>query len=158
MNVIILLGKKLGIYLSAVLTTYVLASVTASQHVVNRLDSMGVDVGFGDRLSMTMSDLAGMAGMFLPITAFGLLVAFMFTALLCRWLGRWRTLLYVLAGAAALWAMHTTMHLAFGVTPVAIARTPVGLMIQCVAGAVGGFVYISLNNLLFSRNPFQITE
>ena len=158
MNVIKLLGKKLGVYLAAVLTAYLLASTAATQHVVSSLSSMGVHVDFSDRIAMTLGDFAGMAGMFLPLVAFALLVAFLFTALLCRWFDQWRTPLYLLAGATALICLHLAMNLAFDLTPVAIARFPGGLLVQGVAGAVGGFVYIRLNDLLFGRSTFVITE
>lgn len=157
MNVIEMLAKKLGIYLLAVLTAYLLATASATQYVVARLSSMGVAVGAGDRLTMTLGDFVGMAGMFLPLVAFALLVAFLFTALLCRWLGRWRTPLYLLAGATALVSMHLAMNLAFDLTPVAIARSAAGLLVQGAAGAVGGFVYIRLNGLLFGHKPVVIT-
>ena len=124
MNVIYMLSKKLGIYLSAVLVTYLLASIFATQHVVSSLASMGVDVGLADRVNMTFSDLAGMAGMYLPLIAFGLLLAFLFTALLHYWLKRWQTALYVLAGATAVIAIHVFLNLAFNLTPIAIARSP----------------------------------
>lgn len=152
------LAKKLGIYLAAVLTAYLLASVTATQHVVASLSSMGVELSAGEWIAMTLQDLVGMAGMFLPIIAFGLLFAFLLTALLYYWLGRWRTPLYILAGAIALLAIHLSMILAFGLTPVAIARSAGGLLVQAVAGAAGGYVYIRLNTLLFSRSPFGTTE
>jgi len=158
MNVFVLLSKKLGIYLLAVFTTYILASLTATQYVVGRLGTMGVDVDFAQRLSMTLGDLWGMAGMFLPIIAFGLLIAFLITALLCRWLSRWRTPLYALAGATALVCVHVALNQAFGLTPVAIARSSLGLLLQGLAGAAGGFVYIGLNQLAFQRSPFDIAE
>ena len=157
MNVIKMLAQKLGIYLSAVLTTYLLASASATQSVVASLSSMGVPVGLGDRVAMTLGDFVGMAGMFLPLVAFALLLAFLFTALLCRWLGRWRTPLYLLAGATALVAMHLAMNLAFDLTPVAIARSTGGLLAQGAAGAAGGFVYVRLNELLFGHSPLVIT-
>ena len=70
-----------------------------------------------------LSAIVGMAGMFLPIIAFGLLIAFLVTALLCRWLPNHRTGLYVLAGAAALLCIHLTLHQVLGLTPVAAARS-----------------------------------
>ena len=120
MNVVFMLSKKLGIYLSAVLVTYLLASISATQHVVSSLASMGVEVGLTDRVSMTLSDLAGMAGMYLPLIAFGFLLAFLITAMLHYWLKRWQTALYVLAGATAVIAIHVLLHLAFNITPVAV--------------------------------------
>ena len=160
MNTVALLSKKFGIYLASVLTAYFLAVVGASWHVADRLASMGVTLDAGERLAMTARDLAGMAGMFVPIIAFGFLLAFLVTALLCRWPRALRPTvclaLYALAGFVALVCIHVTLHLAFGLTPVAVARTVPGLIGQGLAGAVGGFVYRYLNEFIFPRSPFGI--
>ncbi len=137
--------RKLAAYLLAVIVAYILASITATQSVIARLAELGVEVNFANRLSMTLQDIAGMAGMFLPMIAVAFLVAFMVTALLCRWLGRRPVALYVLAGAVALIAIHLTLNLAVGITPVAIARTMAGLLIQGLAGAVGAYLYAYTN-------------
>jgi len=147
------LGKRLAIYLSAVVATYLLAAVTATQSVVSSLAGMGVELSLDQRLSMTLTDIAGMAGMFLPMVAFGLLVAFMATALICRYMNRWRIPLYVIAGAAAVVCIHLLLHLAFGITPVAVARTAGGLVLQAIAGAVGGLTYVLLSNEKFVNAP-----
>jgi len=145
------LGKRLAIYLLAVVAAYLLAASAATQSVVSSLAGMGVELSLSQRLSMTLTDIAGMAGMFLPMVAFGLLVAFMATALICRYLNRWRIPLYVLAGASALVCIHLLLHLAFGITPVAAARTAGGLMLQSIAGAVGGLTYVLLSNTKFAN-------
>ena len=137
--------RKLAAYLLAVIVAYLLASITATQSVIARLVEMGVEVNFADRLRMTLHDVAGMAGMFLPLIAAAFLVAFLLTALLCRWLGRRPIALYILAGAIALIAIHLSLNLAFGITPVAIARTMGGLLIQGLAGAVGAYFYTYTN-------------
>ena len=137
--------RKLAAYLLAIIVAYLLASITATQSVIARLAEMGVDVNFSERLSMTLHDIGGLAGMFLPMIAAGFLAAFMLTALLCRWLGRRPVALYVLAGAIALITIHLTLNLAFQITPVAIARTTGGLLIQGVAGAVGAYFYAYTN-------------
>ncbi len=137
--------RKLTAYLLAIIVAYLLASITATQSVIARLAEMGVDLNFADRLRMTLHDIAGMAGMFLPMIAAGFLAAFMLTALLCRWLGRRPVALYILAGAVALITIHLTLNLAFVITPVAIARTTGGLLIQGVAGAVGAYLYAYTN-------------
>ncbi len=133
--------RKLAAYLLAVIVAYILASITATQSVIAQLAEMGVDVNFADRLSMTLHDIAGMAGMFLPMIAAAFLAAFLVVALLCRWLGRRLIALYVLAGAVALIGIHLTLNLAVGITPIAIARTMGGLLIQGLAGAVGAYLY-----------------
>jgi hypothetical protein len=136
-----LLGR-LAAWLLAVAVAYLLATITATQAVIASLQGMGVDIGLGLRLSMTLRDVAGMASMFLPMVAFALLIAFMTAALLCRWLARWRLPLYLLAGAVALVSIHLGLHLAFGITPIAIARSPGGLALQGFAGTAGGFCYL----------------
>jgi hypothetical protein len=109
---------------------------------------------------MTLQDLQGMAGMFLPMVAFAYLAAFMAAALVGRWPGglpasltaslpaslvaRWRSSLYVLAGATAIVMIHVTLRLAFGLTPVAAARTAGGLVLQALAGGIGGLTYVYL--------------
>ena len=139
-----LLLRRLLVYLLAVGVAYGLAVAMATQSVIASLAAMGIPVSPGERLSMTVQDLAGMAPMFLPMVAFGLLCAFMTAALLCRWRAAWRIPLYVLAGAAGIVTIHLLLHLAFQITPVAAARSPGGLLLQALAGAVGGLVYISL--------------
>lgn len=145
------LGLRLLIYLSAVFTAYLLATVTATHSVISSLAGMGVELSFSQQLSMTLGDIAGMAGMFLPMVAFGMLIAFMTTALICRYFNRWRIPLYVLAGAGALVCIHLALHLAFGITPVAVARTAGGLTLQAIAGAVGGLTYVLLSNSEFAK-------
>jgi len=143
-STIYFLTRRLGVWLLSVMVAYLLASVTATLSVISRLTGMGLDVSLGDRVAMTLRDIVGMAGMFLPMVAFALLMAFMTAALLCRWLSRWRLPLYALAGAVALVTIHLVLHLAFGLTPIAIARTAGGLVLQGLAGAVGGICYILL--------------
>lgn len=145
------LSIRLAIYLSAVAVAYVLASIAATQSVISSLSSMGVDIRFAERADMTLSDLGGMAGLFLPMVAFGLLIAFMITALICRYWNRTRTLLYILAGAAALVCIHLGLNLAFGITPIAVARTTGGLLTQALAGGIGGLVYVLLSRSHFAR-------
>jgi len=145
LSIIRFLGIRLAIYMAAIVVTYLLASVMATQSVISSLSGMGVDVSFTERAAMTLQDIGGMAGMFLPMIAFGLLIAFMATALICRYWNQWRTPLYIIAGAAALVCIHLALNLAFGITPVAIARTVMGLALQAIAGAAGGYTYIYLS-------------
>jgi hypothetical protein len=145
LTIIRFLGIRLAIYLAAVVVTYLLASVMATQSVISSLSGMGVDVSFTERATMTLLDIGGMVGMFLPMIAFGLLIAFMAAALICHYWNQWRTPLYIIAGAAALVCVHLALNLAFGITPVAIARTTTGLGLQALAGAVGGYTYVYLS-------------
>jgi hypothetical protein len=91
-----------------------------------------------------MRDIAGMAPMFLPLVAFALLFALLGAALLSYWLRGWRLPLYLLAGATGVVCIHLGLHLAFGITPVAVARTGGGLLLQGIAGAAGGYGYLAI--------------
>ena len=135
---------RLGIFLLAVIVGYLLASFIATQSVISSLAGMGVEVGFSDRMGMTMKDVAGMASLFLPMIAFAYLAAFLIAAMICRWWAPWRTPIYIVAGAAAVITIHLTLNLAFNITPIAVARTTGGLLLQGLAGAVGGYLYIRL--------------
>ena len=145
------LAARRVIYLSAVLVAYLLATVAATQSVISSLAGIGVRMSFPERVSMTLSDIVGMAGMFLPMVAFGLLIAFMTSALICRYRDQWRSPLYIIGGGVALVCIHLALNLAFGITPVAIARTTGGLMIQAIAGAAGGLTYVLLSRSRFAR-------
>ncbi len=133
--------RRIGSFVLAAAVTYVLAVISASLHVAASLESMGAEVGFGTRLEMIAHDLGGMATSFLPMILIGLLVAFAVAALLLRWLPRYRHLLYTLAGAAAVVTIHLALNAAFDITPVAVARSGVGLLVQGLCGAVGGYAY-----------------
>lgn len=138
-------ARRIGWFLLAVAVTYVLAVVSASQHVAASLESMGARVDFGTRLAMIGHDLVGMAGSFLPMVAVGFLVAFLVAGFLARRLPLWRPLLYALAGGVAIVTVHLALHAAFGITPVAVARTAGGLAVQGLAGAVGGYLYARIS-------------
>ncbi|MGD8678970.1 MAG: hypothetical protein PVJ33_01295 [Lysobacterales bacterium] len=147
------LALRLGVFVAAVLVAYLFASVTATLSVADSLRGMGVDVPLARTAAMMLHDLKGMASMFLPMIAFALLVAFMIAALLCRWLTRGRVILYVVAGATALVSIHLTLHLAFAITPVAIARTGWGLLAQGAAGGLGGATYLYLTRRMRAAYP-----
>lgn len=137
-------ARRLGAYLLAVLVAYVLATVSATQHVAGSLESMDVEVGAGTRLAMIGHDLIGMTSSFLPLVALGLLIAFLVAALIVRRAQGLRLLLYPLAGAVAVVCVHLALKAAFGITAVAAARTLGGLAMQALAGAVGGYVFARL--------------
>ncbi len=129
-------------YLVAVIVAYVGASIAATQSVMARLVEMGAPVTLGVRLEATVHDLLGMATSLLPLVAVGMLIALPVAALIIRALPRWRPTGYVLAGGAALLCIHVALHLVLGITPVAAARTTLGLTVQALCGGLGGWVFL----------------
>ena len=133
--------RKSLTFLAAVLAIYVVATVLASNSVLDNVVAMGLPVSLGKRITVIAHDLVGMATSLLPLIVIGFLIAFLTTALLTRWWPRIRIILYVIAGAVAVIGIHTALNLTFDITPVAAARTTGGLLMQGVAGALGGYLF-----------------
>lgn len=131
-------------FVSAVFITYVVAVFFVSQFNANNIAALGVDVSFTDRANAVIHDLVGMLDLYLPIIAVGFLVAFLFTRFVLLRFVKAPAILYPLAGFVALATVHLTLKAVFGMTPVAPTATLIGLLVQCLAGAVGGFVFFKL--------------
>lgn len=129
-------------YLSGVVLTYLLAAAASTQHVMAQLGSMGVAVPFGERIRATLHDIVGMASSFLPLVAVGCLIAYPIAGLLARKWPTARTGLFIAAGAVAVLTIHMALDLSFGIKPVAASRTAGGLIVQGLAGALGGWLFV----------------
>lgn len=134
-----------GAFAAAVLVAYLAAATCATLAVVTSLRMLAVPVSLRDTLGMIAHDWHGMIPMFLPLVAAGMALGFTVAALTARWRPRWRSGLFVAAGAVALLAIHLLLHAAFGITPIAVARTLSGLASQAVAGAAGGWMFAALS-------------
>lgn len=129
-------------YLVAVLVAYAAAAIAQTQSMLANLQDMGADVTLGDRLAATGHDLLGMATLFLPMIAAGFALALPVAAGIIRMLPRWRPVGYALAGGVALLAIHLLLQQAFNITPISAARTALGLTVQALSGALGGWVFL----------------
>ncbi len=131
----------------AVLLAYSLATLFATQSVISHLAEMGIPLSLGERLQMTARDQLGMIGLYLPLIAVGMLIAM----LLAGWLGRRnpqrRTPLFMLAGTVAILSIHLALNWSFDITLVAVARSPLGLLSQALAGAAGGYLFTRLKKV-----------
>jgi hypothetical protein len=131
-------------YLAAVFVAYASAAIAQTQSMLAHLRDMGVSVTLADRFAATGHDLLGMAGLFLPMIAVAFAIALPVAAGVIRLLPRWRPLGYVLAGGIGLLAIHVLLQMAFNITPVSAARTTMGLTVQALCGALGGWVFLLL--------------
>ncbi len=138
--------KAVLAFVVAVLVAYVLAVLMYTQLNLANVVEMGLTVSFADRLSAAVHDLGGMAALYLPIIAVALLIAFSFTRLVLNWVPQLRTLGYVLAGFTGIFVVEFALSsvVASGTHPLAVTRTTVGLLSQCVAGAVGGYAFVRM--------------
>lgn len=128
-------------FFCAVLVTFILASISHSQFVLSELVAVGIQIPIPDRISMTLSDLKGLLPGFGTIIAIAMLLGFLIISAVNRWVFNLGNVRFVIAGALAMLTALAAMHPIFDVSLIAGARTTMGLIMQCVAGAAGGWVF-----------------
>jgi len=132
-------------FFPAVLACYVVASFLVTQFNLASLQALGIEIPLSSRLEATVHDLLGLASTYLVLILLGFILALSLASALVRLMPRWRAILYTLAGATALLALHTILELLLGLNGIAAVRTLGGLLAQGVAGAIGGFVFHRLS-------------
>ena len=142
--------KRILAFVAASLGGYTAAVLAYSQLNLSNLTDLGVAIGLGDRFATFAHDLVSMTSMYLPIMAAALLVAFLFATLVLRWVPHLRTIGYVLAGAVGMLALILFFKVLMGTNPIAVTRTVVGIVSQCLAGAVAGIIYVRLSSVVSS--------
>jgi len=139
------LARRLMLFVLAVLATEILAALASTQFVLAGLTDLGVTVTFAQRLTMTLQDIVGMMGIYLPVLAFALALGFGFTAIVLRRLdiswGTWAAWGYPCAGFVAVLTALFAVFSLFDITPIAGARSTAGLFAQGLAGALGGALF-----------------
>ena len=131
-------------FFAGVLVAYLVGAALATQHVLRSLTDMGMNIDFGIWAHATLHDLIGMFAAYAALICAAFLVALPVIVLVCRGRPGWRRIGYVTGFFAALVAMHLIMPQVLDVTPVAATRYFSGLLLQGLAGAVGGYVFYLL--------------
>lgn len=120
---------------------YGLASLLATHVILAEVSAMGLPVTLDDRFRASAHDLLGLASSYLPL----MLVAYAITLPVAAWLGRWwpawRVVLFPLAGAIAILLLHLIMKAALGLNGIAAVRELPGLLLQMLAGWIGGYLF-----------------
>ena len=135
--------KYTAAFIAAVVLTALLSSIFSTQFVVAGLQSIGTDIAFATRLSMTIRDLAILQTLGIAAAAC-LLIGFLVAGLCHRFIGLSRTFWYSLAGATSLVTLLLLMSLQMQLMPIAGARTTFGLLTQAIAGGCGGWLFARL--------------
>lgn len=134
--------KRIGGWLAAVLTTVILGVCLQTQNVLARLENIGADVGFADRVSMTFYDIFRLGSLYIIFVSMALAVAFLLGGLVYHFAKFGRPIVYVVAGATAILVMLFAMKMRFfDVHLIAGARDGFGIGLQMLAGAIGGFAF-----------------
>ena len=142
--------RTLAAFLAALIVGFTLASAFHSQFVLARLAGVGAQIGLGDRLRMTLGDIAGLAPSYGAILGIALAIGFAVAWVVKRFLKPLAAIAYPLAGAAAVATALQLMSMQFEMTPVAGARGPLGFAAQCAAGALAGWVFERLRPRRFA--------
>jgi hypothetical protein len=134
------------VILAFVLAAGVAASLGSLFHsfgTQNALIAAGLDFPLGDRLRSALEDYAGLVpGLYGAMIAVALAAGFIVAALLRLVLKPLAGIAFPVAGAAAVALMLYLMSQQFyTTTPIAGARGVFGFALQCLAGAIGGFVF-----------------
>ena len=140
------MGKRVLAFIAAWLVTYILAITAASQGVLGWLESLGRDISFSDRVGYIGHDLTSMIMPYGVIILVAMAIAFGVVALIVRALPNLRVLGYVLGGFVAVLAIHLTLRFVFEMNPVWATGSAFGLLMQGLAGLVGGYTFVRINN------------
>lgn len=132
--------RLLGLLVSALVTT-ALVSLGHSLFVQAELAALGTALPIHVRAGAILRDFIGLLPTLGPILLGALLVAYLIAGFLKPRAGFLAPFAYPLAGWAAVALALIAMRLAFGFSPLAGARTGVGLLVMSLGGLVGGTVF-----------------
>lgn len=130
----------------SVIICVILASIFSTQRVIAALGNAGASVGFGERLSMSVYDIIHFGVLYGLFVLIAFLIAFIIGGLVFRAAKFGRPIVFAAAGATAMLVMLLSMQTVFfGVPIVGGARDAAGLILQVIAGAVGGYTFHRLS-------------
>lgn len=134
--------KIMAAWVLAVLATVLVGVVFQTQNVIARLNDIGASVSLTDRLSMTSYDIIHLGSLYGAFIAIAFLIAFLAGGIVFHLAKFGRPFVYVVAGALAMLIMLFAMKQVFFDTHlIAGARDALGISLQMLAGAIGGFVF-----------------
>ena len=135
-------------YTVGIMVAFILGAAIGTQMVLHSVQSMGLAVSWSARLATTGSDIAGLSASLLPLMALILTIGWATTDWVSVRVNRYRhTATFALMGASCILILHPLLNMVFGVDAFAPARTPVGLIAQGFAGAVGGLCFAKVRLL-----------
>jgi len=122
----------------------VAAILLHTQMVLAALNNIDISIPMSDRLYMSVQDLLGLLPVYGAIILLGLAIAFSITKLIRKFFTVKPIAIYPIAGAAALFVILISMQPILDITLLAGARSTTGIILQAVAGALGGVLFAVL--------------
>ena len=137
--------KTAAAYIAAVIAATVLASIFNSHQILAGHKALGADIPMNDQLTTYWSDLLNFTPSYGAVIAIAFAVAFVIAFFLKRVLKPLAPVAYPVAGAAALGAVLGAIELAYpGTGAIGGAQSVLGIALQCLAGAIGGTIFMMM--------------
>ena len=128
-------------FFAAVIAAYVLGAIFISQGNIASIIALDFDVSVAQRFEAALHDVTHMTNIYLPVIAVSYFVSMPVARFIIKYVPQQRAILYALAGAVGLVAIHLIMKMVLGLTGIAATRTVVGLLAQAIAGGLGGYLF-----------------
>jgi hypothetical protein len=127
--------------LLASLLCFVVASLMHTQTTISGLIEVGANLSFNDKLTTVYADFIGLLPVYGSIIFVGMLIAMPIANFIKRKLQISNRFVHCLAGAMAIVTILIAMHPILNVTLIAGARGTGGMVMQSIAGAIGGIAF-----------------
>jgi aldose sugar dehydrogenase len=131
-------------FVAATMVTTGLFTAASSWATSGDLAGMGMAVSLAERAQMAGGDLTTAAPRFGALIAIGGVIAFGLALLFGRLAPSLRTLMLIAAGALSVGFALSVLFFALGLPSLPGARTPLGVGLLLVYGALGGAVFAAL--------------
>ena len=141
-----LILKTMAIFLSTIMLITIATSIVSSQLVIVDIQSFGLEMTFIDRLSMTLKDILGLGPILSMIIGTSFLIAIIIAKIAHQFIGGNRDIWYISAGLSSVPLTLLIIKYILGITLLAAARTPLGMLLVACCSAVGGWLFAYLTN------------
>lgn len=140
------MGKIVVAFLAAVLAGHVVGAIFFTQFNLGALVELGAPIDLVIRARTTMQDIVGMFPVYTIAVAVALFLGFSIAGIIVKRLPQLRYLGFISAGFVGFYAMHGLIEALAGVNLFWIAKTSMGILFQAIAGAIGGYVFVTIRD------------
>ncbi|MGB3726313.1 MAG: hypothetical protein WA981_11145 [Glaciecola sp.] len=141
------MNNKLAIlvhFVSASLVAIVCACLMHTQVVLHELRNIDVALTFQDYVYMSVQDLIGLIPTYGSVVTIGLGLSFICVVIIRKFPPFNHFFWYPIAGASAMYVIIQAMHPILEITFLASTRSTTGIVLQMLAGAIGGLAFVYL--------------
>jgi len=138
--------KTIIIFVCAVLVATLLTSIVSSQLILSDVESFGLTVDFSNRLSVTLKDILGLGPALALLIGLSFLVAFIIARYCLKFIGGNKVYWYFAAGFTSFPVTLFLIKYFMGITLLASARTPVGMLLVACCCMAGSWIYVVLTS------------